>query len=137
MQPSEVLKISQNSQGNTFDRVSFLIKLQAETLAQRFACESCKIFKNTFFMKHIWWLDLNMWSKFSFLDIGNYYRFIENIFIVVSWLVLLTWSIFYKCISAGFTKNITANSKTFLLILAFKISTHFLNTSSFLGNLVV
>ena len=45
------LEISQNSQENTFARVSFLIKLQAEatlfkkeTLAQMFSCE---ISKNT------------------------------------------------------------------------------------------
>ena len=46
------LKISQNSQINTFVRVSFLIKLQAwgckkETLAQVLACAFCEIFKNT------------------------------------------------------------------------------------------
>ena len=51
------LEISQNSQENTCDRVSFLIKLQAsasnfikkETLAQVFSCEFCEISKNTFF----------------------------------------------------------------------------------------
>ena len=44
------LKISQNSQENTFARVSFLIKWQAwkETLAQVFSCEFYKISKNTF-----------------------------------------------------------------------------------------
>ena len=54
------LKISQNSQENTGDRVSFLIKLQAEacnfikkeTLAQEFSCEFCEISKNTFFTEH-------------------------------------------------------------------------------------
>ena len=51
------LKISQNSQGKTCARVSFLIKLQAsacnfikkETLAQVFSCEFREIFKNTYF----------------------------------------------------------------------------------------
>ena len=40
------LEISQNSQGNTCARVSFLIKLQ--TLAYVFSCEFCEISKNTF-----------------------------------------------------------------------------------------
>ena len=33
------LEISQNSQDNTCDRISYLIKLQALTLAQVFSCE--------------------------------------------------------------------------------------------------
>ena len=44
-------EISQNSQENTYVRVSFLIKLQVskkETLAQMFSCEFCEISKNTF-----------------------------------------------------------------------------------------
>ena len=50
------LEILQNSQENTYARVSFLIQLQAkacnfikkETLTQVFSRESCDIFKNTF-----------------------------------------------------------------------------------------
>ena len=42
------LEISQNSYENTCVRVSFLIKLQNETLAQLFSCEFCEIFKNIF-----------------------------------------------------------------------------------------
>ena len=56
----EFLKISQNSQENTWARVLFLINLQAspatslkETLAQVFSCELCKIFKNTYFIEHV------------------------------------------------------------------------------------
>ena len=53
------LKISQNSQKNTFAGVSFLIKFQAEacrfikkeTPALVFSCKFCKIFKNTFFYR--------------------------------------------------------------------------------------
>ena len=49
-------EISQNSQGNTCARVSFLVKLQAsacnfikkETRAQAFSCEFCENSKNTF-----------------------------------------------------------------------------------------
>ena len=47
------LEISQNSQENTYVRVSFLIKLQAcdfikkETLAQLFSCEFCEISKKS------------------------------------------------------------------------------------------
>ena len=58
------LEISQNSQENTFVRVSFLIKLQAtvynftknKTLAQVFFCEFCEISNNTFFTEHLWLL---------------------------------------------------------------------------------
>ena len=39
------LQISQNSQGNSCARVSFLIKLQAAP--QVFSCEFCEMFKNT------------------------------------------------------------------------------------------
>ena len=54
-------EISQNSQENTYARVSFLIKLQApdpqfikkETLAEEFSYEFCEIFKNTFFTDHL------------------------------------------------------------------------------------
>ena len=45
------LEISQNSHENTCARVSFLIKLQAETLAQLFCCKFCKIFKKIFLYK--------------------------------------------------------------------------------------
>ena len=55
------------SQENTFARVSFLIKLQAEhvtllkkTLAQVFSCEFCDIFKNTVFFKTLRWLLLKI-----------------------------------------------------------------------------
>ena len=65
-QPPEVfykkvfLKISQNSQGNTCARFSFLRKLQAsacnfikkEILSQLFSCEG--VFKNTFLTEHLW-----------------------------------------------------------------------------------
>ena len=51
----------------TYFRVSFLIKLQfetcnfikKETLLQVFSCEFCEVSKNTFFIKHLWWLFLN------------------------------------------------------------------------------
>ena len=54
------LEISQNSQENTYVRVSFLIKLQAsgrnfikkETLAHVLSCEFCEISKSTFFTEH-------------------------------------------------------------------------------------
>ena len=51
------LKISQNSQKNTCVRVFFLIKLQ--NLAQVLSCEFCKVFKNSFFIEHLWWLLLS------------------------------------------------------------------------------
>ena len=44
-------EVSRNSQENTFSRVSFFIKLQAQ--AQVFFCEFCKISKNAFFTEHL------------------------------------------------------------------------------------
>ena len=57
------LKLLQNLLENTCARVSFLIKLQVEAynfikkeaLAQVFSCEYCEVFKNRFFMEHLWW----------------------------------------------------------------------------------
>ena len=48
--------------GNSYARFSFLIKLQAwpanlirkQTLAKLFSSEFCEIFKNTFFIEHLW-----------------------------------------------------------------------------------
>ena len=49
-----LLEISQNSQENSFVRISFLTKLQEKgTLAQVFSCEFCEISKNTFFTEHL------------------------------------------------------------------------------------
>ena len=49
------LKILQNSQENTCDRVSFLGLacnfIKKETLAQVFSCEFCEIVNNTFFIE--------------------------------------------------------------------------------------
>ena len=42
------LKISESSQENTFVEVCFL-----ETPTQVFSCKDCKIFKNTYFEKHL------------------------------------------------------------------------------------
>ena len=55
-----LLEISQNSQENTWTRVSFLIKLQAEVCnfinkrGSGTACEFWKIPKNTFFYRTLW-----------------------------------------------------------------------------------
>ena len=60
-----LLKIFQNSQENTCVRVCFLMKLQAcnfinkEALALVFSREFCEIFKNAFFVEHLWWLHLS------------------------------------------------------------------------------
>ena len=50
------LEISQNSQENSCDGASFIIKLQAassftkkETLGQAFSCEFCEVSEKTFF----------------------------------------------------------------------------------------
>ena len=64
------LAISQNSQGSTCARVSFLIKLQTsglqlyqkETLAQVFSWEFCKISKNTLLQNTSGRLLLSNWS---------------------------------------------------------------------------
>ena len=58
------LKISQNSQENTCVRISFLIRLHVEswtfikqgTPAQVFTFKFCKVFKNSSFIEHLWWL---------------------------------------------------------------------------------
>ena len=55
----EFLEFLQNSQGNTYDRVSFLIKLQDEagnftkkvTQALVFSCEFCEISNNNFYYR--------------------------------------------------------------------------------------
>ena len=55
------LKISYKLQENTCVRISFLIKLQAETcifikketVTQVFSCEFCEIFKNIFSIEHL------------------------------------------------------------------------------------
>ena len=60
--PTEkVLKISENSQENTYARVSLLIKLQAsrnflkkETRAEVFPCEFWETFKSNLFTEHLW-----------------------------------------------------------------------------------
>ena len=69
------LKILQNSQENTFTKVSFLIKLQAkaktynfikkDTLAVVFSDEFCEIIKNTFFIEYLRWLLLTLTSSIS------------------------------------------------------------------------
>ena len=71
-----ILKISQNSRENTCTRVSFLVKLHAETwnfikketLAQVFSCEFYEIFMNTFFTEHF----LEIASVFHLLDLVVY-----------------------------------------------------------------
>ena len=50
------LKILQNSQGNTWARISLLKALLKKTPAQVFSCEFCEILKSTFFIEHLWWL---------------------------------------------------------------------------------
>ena len=64
------LKISQISQEETCARDSFLIRLlqacnfiKKEALSQVFSCEICEIFKNTFFIEHLWWLLLLLHSE--------------------------------------------------------------------------
>ena len=47
------LKISQNLQENTCDRISFLIKKKLGHRWVFFSCEFCETFKNTFFTEHL------------------------------------------------------------------------------------
>ena len=59
-----LIKISQYSQENTY--VGFVAGLiscnfiKKKTPTQVFSCEYCEIFKNSFFMEHIWWLLLSL-----------------------------------------------------------------------------
>ena len=57
------LEVSQNSQENTYARVSILIK--KETLAQVFSCELCQISKGIFFLEHLQWLFLEFRYRIS------------------------------------------------------------------------
>ena len=59
------LKISQNSQENTYARVSLLIKPEAacnfvkkEALALVFSCEFCEFLRTSFFIEYLRWLFL-------------------------------------------------------------------------------
>ena len=51
-----LLKILQNSQENICARVSFLIVIKKETLAQVFSCEFYETFKSNLFIGHLRWL---------------------------------------------------------------------------------
>ena len=71
------LEISQNSQENTCARVSFLIKLQAQSMWCRcFPVNFAKFLRTLFFTQNLWWLLLlssfllNNKSK-SFSDFGK------------------------------------------------------------------
>ena len=55
------LEISQNSQENTCDRVSFLIKL---TLAQVFPVNFAKFLRTPFFIEYLWWLLLKVLTSY-------------------------------------------------------------------------
>ena len=67
-----VLKNSQNLQENSCAKVSVL-KLQAkkETRAQVSSCEFCEIFKNTFFIEHLWWLLFYLLQPTSLSNLGS------------------------------------------------------------------
>ena len=63
-----LLKISQNSQENTYARASSQKPqacnfIEKGTLAQVFCCEFCEISKNTFLTEHLRWLLLNGFGK--------------------------------------------------------------------------
>ena len=65
-----VLKISQNSQENTYVGVCLTWNFtKKETPTQLFYCEFCEIFKNTFFIKHLRWLLLtNLSHQLSLME---------------------------------------------------------------------
>ena len=110
-------EILQNSQENTYARVSFLIKLKAdpcnfirkETLAQVFSSEFCEITKNTFFTEHVWATLTNSrnFSSFFFSSSSNSRNF---------------------SMSSNFSKQIQSGLKA-ALWLAFTVS--FISVSSF------
>ena len=71
------LEILQNSQENTFARVSFLIKLKASTLLKKrlwhmFSCEFCKISKDTFSYKTYLVAASFLWNTSEWLFTGLY-----------------------------------------------------------------
>ena len=98
------LKILQNSQENTYVRVSFLTKLQAwglratnfikkETLAQFFSCEFCKIFENLFYrtpLEDCFWPYLWLKLKCSLVLTKSLFRMIGRVISCLP-LKLLFW----------------------------------------------
>ena len=50
------------------DKVAYFLK--KETLAQAFSCEFCEIFKNCFFIEHLWWLLLPIVFQLSFAPLS-------------------------------------------------------------------
>ena len=57
------LEISQISQENICCQTYACNFIKKETLAQVFSCEIREIYKNTFFIEHLWWLLLDFISK--------------------------------------------------------------------------
>ena len=57
------LEISQISQENICCQTQACNFIKKETLAQVFSCEIREIYKNTFFIEHLWWLLLDFISK--------------------------------------------------------------------------
>ena len=47
--------------------------LLKDALAQVFSYEFCEIFKNNFFIKHLWWLLLTVKNKDAFRTLLNIY----------------------------------------------------------------
>ena len=59
-----------------FDRIADL-KARKETTTQVFSYEYCKIFRNTFFAKHLWWLLLN---RLHYRVLGrNFLKILEEV----------------------------------------------------------
>ena len=59
------LEILQVSQENTCVLVTSLFN--KETSTQMFFCETCEIFRTTFFIEHLWWLLLCIYCAYCFL----------------------------------------------------------------------
>ena len=148
------LKISQNSQGNTCAKVSFLMKLQVEaysfikkeTLTQVFSYEFCEISKSNFFTEHLWatasvqfikkcifcWsLNHKRWHTYFMITSISYLLFPHNI--RHCYLIFLRTNIFFliptliHIISAAFWRGIISD----LLLKSFiKLHLYWISSSS-------
>ena len=88
-----------------------------------FFCEFCKIFKNTFFTEHLWWLLLKV-SSFQFLSISGQSEYVNEM-LLTAWKVSV-FGDFLVCIfphSDWIRTRKTPNTDTFQwLTLHFKAS---------------
>ena len=55
-----------------------------ETPTQMFFCVYCEIFKNSFFIEHVWWLLLNALMENTNVMIFDHFNKFVNVFLSIS-----------------------------------------------------